>query len=118
MRELDHLGRALGLEEMPQADQRAEVALLAVRSGLVGADEAPTTAADDSRAQTRAMRTATPGPTFAGVGEPRHELVEPQLLEPAPDGFELGGAELDEPAALLAQLERLAQAGLAGVEPR
>ena len=37
--ELDHLGRALGLEEMPQPDQRAEVALLAVRSGLVGADD-------------------------------------------------------------------------------
>jgi hypothetical protein len=37
--ELDHLGRSLGLEEMPQPDQRAEVALLAVRSGLVSADE-------------------------------------------------------------------------------
>ena len=37
--ELDHLGRALGLEEMPRRDQRAEVALLAVRSGLVGADD-------------------------------------------------------------------------------
>jgi FHA domain len=36
--ELDHLGRALGLEEMPQPDQRAEIALLAMRSGLV-ADE-------------------------------------------------------------------------------
>jgi hypothetical protein len=33
--ELDHLGRALGLESMPPADQRAEVALLAMRSGLV-----------------------------------------------------------------------------------
>jgi pSer/pThr/pTyr-binding forkhead associated (FHA) protein len=37
--ELDHLGRVLGLEEMPQPDQRAEVGLLAVRSGLVSADE-------------------------------------------------------------------------------
>jgi hypothetical protein len=37
--ELDHLGRALGLEEMPVPDQRAEIALLAVRSGLVSADE-------------------------------------------------------------------------------
>jgi FHA domain len=37
--ELDHFGRALGLDDMPQADQRAEVALLAVRSGLVSADE-------------------------------------------------------------------------------
>ena len=37
--ELDHLGRALGLEEMPQPDQRAEIALLAMRSGLVSADE-------------------------------------------------------------------------------
>ena len=37
--ELDHLGRALGLEDMPVADQRAEIALLAMRSGLVSADE-------------------------------------------------------------------------------
>ena len=37
--ELDHLGRALGLEGMPVADQRAEIALLAMRSGLVSADE-------------------------------------------------------------------------------
>jgi FHA domain-containing protein len=37
--ELDHLGRALGLEDMPQVDQRAEIALLAMRSGLVSADE-------------------------------------------------------------------------------
>jgi FHA domain len=37
--ELDHLGRALGLDEMPVADQRAEIALLAMRSGLVSADE-------------------------------------------------------------------------------
>ena len=33
--ELDHLGRALGLEDMPQEDRRAEIALLALRSGLV-----------------------------------------------------------------------------------
>jgi hypothetical protein len=37
--ELDHLGRAMGLEEMPHGDQRAEIALLAMRSGLVSADE-------------------------------------------------------------------------------
>jgi FHA domain len=37
--ELDHLGRAMGLEDMPRREQRAEVALLALRSGLVGADE-------------------------------------------------------------------------------
>jgi hypothetical protein len=37
--ELDHLGRALGLDDMPPPDQRAEVALLAMRSGLVSADE-------------------------------------------------------------------------------
>src|SRR3954470_3091920 len=37
--ELDHLGRALGLDDMPLEDQRAEVALLALRSGLVSADE-------------------------------------------------------------------------------
>jgi hypothetical protein len=37
--ELDHLARAMGLDDMPQDDQRAEVALLAMRSGLVSADE-------------------------------------------------------------------------------
>jgi FHA domain len=37
--ELDHLGRALGLDDMPREDQRAEIALLALRSGLVSADE-------------------------------------------------------------------------------
>ena len=37
--ELDHLGRALGLEGMPHDDQRAEIALLAMRSGLVSADD-------------------------------------------------------------------------------
>ena len=37
--ELDHLTRALGLDGMPRPDQRAEVALLALRSGLVEADE-------------------------------------------------------------------------------
>jgi pSer/pThr/pTyr-binding forkhead associated (FHA) protein len=33
--ELEHLGRALGLDDMPRADRRAEIALLAMRSGLV-----------------------------------------------------------------------------------
>ena len=37
--ELDHLTRAFGLEDMPAREGRAEVALLALRSGLVGADE-------------------------------------------------------------------------------
>ena len=37
--ELDHLTRALGLEDMPHAEGRAEVALLALRSGLVEADD-------------------------------------------------------------------------------
>ena len=37
--ELDHLGRSFGLTDMPTADQRAEIALLALRSGLVKADE-------------------------------------------------------------------------------
>ena len=37
--ELDHLGRSFGLQDMPPADQRAEIALLALRSGLVKADD-------------------------------------------------------------------------------
>src|SRR4051794_25665074 len=48
--------------------------------------------------------------------QPRDELVEPQLLEPLPDRLELARAELDQPAALLAELERLAQPGLPGVQ--
>jgi pSer/pThr/pTyr-binding forkhead associated (FHA) protein len=40
--ELDLLARLFGLEDMPRAERRAEVALLAVRSGLVGADEGGT----------------------------------------------------------------------------
>ncbi len=37
--ELDHLGRSFGLQDMPVADRRAEIALLALRSGLVRTDE-------------------------------------------------------------------------------
>jgi hypothetical protein len=37
--ELDHLGRALGLEDLPEPERRLEVALLAMRSGLVDAAE-------------------------------------------------------------------------------
>jgi pSer/pThr/pTyr-binding forkhead associated (FHA) protein len=37
--ELDHLTRSLGLGDMPFPESRAEVALLAVRSGLVEADD-------------------------------------------------------------------------------
>jgi hypothetical protein len=37
--ELDHFGRAMGLDGMPHGDQRAEIALLAMRSGLVSADD-------------------------------------------------------------------------------
>ena len=37
--ELDHLGRSFGLQDMPPADQRAEIALLALRSGLVKTDD-------------------------------------------------------------------------------
>src|SRR3954449_7698289 len=40
--ELDLLARLFGLEDMPRLERRAEVALLAVRSGLVGADEGGT----------------------------------------------------------------------------
>jgi pSer/pThr/pTyr-binding forkhead associated (FHA) protein len=37
--ELDRLGRSFGLQDMPAPDRRAEIALLALRSGLVKADE-------------------------------------------------------------------------------
>ncbi len=37
--ELDHLGRSFGLQDMPASEQRAEVALLALRSGLVTTDD-------------------------------------------------------------------------------
>jgi hypothetical protein len=34
--EIDHLGRMFGLTEMPRPERRAEIALLALRAGLVG----------------------------------------------------------------------------------
>ncbi len=37
--ELDHLGRSFDLQDMPPADRRAEIALLALRSGLIKADD-------------------------------------------------------------------------------
>ena len=37
--ELDHLGRSFGLQDMPPVDRRAEIALLALRSGLVAAED-------------------------------------------------------------------------------
>ncbi|HWT25693.1 MAG TPA: FHA domain-containing protein [Solirubrobacteraceae bacterium] len=39
--ELEHLGRTFGLEDMPPADRRAEIALLALRTGLVSPGDAP-----------------------------------------------------------------------------
>ena len=51
-----------------------------------------------------------------GRFEARDELVEAQFFEPLADGLELGRAELDEPAALTAQIQCLAQPGLAGVQ--
>ena len=38
-RELDHLGRTFGLQAMPRAERRSEIALLAVRSGLISPDD-------------------------------------------------------------------------------
>ncbi len=49
--------------------------------------------------------------------QPRHELLEAELLETAGHLVELVGAELDEVAALLHEVERLPQARLPGVEP-
>jgi hypothetical protein len=34
--EIDHLGRSFGLTDMPRPERRAEIALLALRAGLVG----------------------------------------------------------------------------------
>src|SRR4051794_40222928 len=52
----------------------------------------------------------------AGRPEPGGELGEAEPLEALGDRVELARAELDEAAALLAQLERLAEPGLARVE--
>ena len=40
-------------------------------------------------------------------------LVEPELLQALADGLQLGGAELDERAALAHEVERLAKTGIA-----
>src|SRR5690349_21322597 len=44
------------------------------------------------------------------------ELLEAQLLEPLTDRLEFAGAVLDQVAALLDEVERLAQAGVARVQ--
>ena len=44
------------------------------------------------------------------------EVVEIQFLQALADGVELGGAVVDETAALFAEVQGLAEAGLAGVE--
>ena len=81
--------------------------------------ENPTAQANDlaKRNGSKGAGCACCGSARAAGLEPRDELVEPQLLEPAADGLELRRAVLDQDAALAAQLQRLAQAGLAGVQP-
>src|SRR4051812_28163962 len=49
--------------------------------------------------------------------EARDQVVEAQLLETLADRLQLARGELDQPLALLAELERLAEAGLVRVEP-
>src|SRR5690242_11139533 len=56
------------------------------------------------------------GPRLSGGFEPRDQLVEAQLLEALAHRLQLGGRVLDQLAALPAEVERLAQAGLARVE--
>src|SRR5215204_1899350 len=55
-------------------------------------------------------------PASDGFGELARKLVELQLLQPRPHGVQLSGAVGHELAALTAEIEGLAQAGLAGVE--
>src|SRR3954452_15494790 len=52
-----------------------------------------------------------------GALETRHELVQLQLLQALAHRVQLARGELDQALALLAELERLAQAGLVRVEP-
>src|SRR4051812_49837070 len=49
--------------------------------------------------------------------EPRDQVVEPKLLQTLSDRVQLARGELDQALPLLAQLQRLAQAGLVRVEP-
>ena len=72
--ELDLLARLFGLEDMPRPERRAEVALLAVRSGLVGADEGGTQAELTLPA---AMRAFVAEKTDDGVTRGLREDFEP-----------------------------------------
>ncbi len=54
---------------------------------------------------------------LGGGVQPRRQLVELQLAQTLAHRVQLGGAVGDQFAPLTAELERLAQAGLAGVEP-
>src|SRR3954452_20801230 len=48
--------------------------------------------------------------------EARYELVEAEFLKALADGLELGRAELDETPSFAAQLQRLPEAGLPGIQ--
>ena len=130
--ELDHLGRSFGLQDMPRptSARRSRCSRSAPGwsrptsngplSGPGGADPARRglrggTAGWRGVASGRIGAASASARGAAGL-EPGDELVELELLEAAADGLELAGAELDEPPALLAELERLAQPGLAGVQ--
>src|SRR5690349_2878683 len=63
---------------------------------------------------------ATPRPSagrLAGRRQLLGQLVQLELLQVLAHRVELGGAVVDQVAALAAELERLAQTRLAGVEP-
>ena len=79
----------------------------------------PRNATGPSAAAARRYGVSAPVPRVAlGADlELRGEVVEPQLLQPLAHLVQLGGAVGDQLAALAAELEGLAQAGLAGVEP-
>src|SRR5215210_6117758 len=96
-----------------------------MRSSLRGSGERPRSSSPCRASSARLSAAGRGAARSGGLGrraraaaglEPGDELVEAELLEALGDRVELARAELDQAAALLAQLERLAEPGLARVE--
>src|SRR5215213_11210900 len=83
-------------------------------AAVAGAQSAAPTSAARPRAWLRRLMKATLARRL--LLQAGDELLEAQLLEALADRLELGGAELDQAAALPDEVERLAQPGLAGVQ--
>ena len=105
-----HLGPLPRLPRLGAAVRRP-----AGRAGLSAPDFDHTLAGSKSDALHK-LTSAPSGTTAGGRVETGRQVVEVQFLQALADGVELAGAVIDQLLALGAEVQGLAQAGLAGVE--